>query len=165
MKHWKAGIMGTILTDNEEEDDEEWDILPVEEDPWEAKRHGILKSRMLVELLIGNVAVFSVIFILALIFIRDWRVLLGLGIGVCVACLMVIHMSVTIEQAMYLLPEEAERYVRKQSALRYSAIMIVMCVIGITGFCDIIAAMVGVMTLKVSAYIQPFTHKISKHFM
>lgn len=126
-------------------------------------RHGILKNSTCRELLIGNLCYYILGQILIIAFVYNsakMEVSLGFFIGVAVSAAMVLHMTVSLEQAMCMGERGAYTHVRKTTAIRFAVIYIIFIVIGITGFCNILAALAGVMALKVSAYLQPFTHKV-----
>ena len=97
----------------------------------------------------------------------------GLWIGIVTAMGMAIHIGVVLQDAvadaMAGLPvqetegEENEDAANKRiilfSVLRYIAVVIVFFVVAIFHLGNIITCFIGVMGLKASAYLQPFTHK------
>ncbi len=134
-----------------------------ETDNIDKNRHGILKNPTCRELLIGNLCYYILGQILILAFIYNSakiEVSLGFFIGVLISASMVLHMTVSLEQAMCMGERGAYNHVRKTTAIRFAVIFTIFIVIGVTGFCNILAALAGIMALKVSAYLQPFTHKV-----
>lgn len=126
-------------------------------------RHGILKNSTCRELLFGNICYYILGQILILAFVFNsakMEASLGFLIGVLLSAAMVIHMTVSLEQAMCMGERGAYNHVRKTTAVRFAFIFIIFIVIGVTNFCNILAALAGIMALKVSAYLQPFTHKV-----
>lgn len=84
----------------------------------------------------------------------------GLWIGIAVAVLMVINMAVVILDTVELMAEK--RVSRKSaifSAIRYILVVAAFAVTGIFHLGNLITMFLGVMGLKVAAYLQPFTHK------
>ena len=153
---WNIGI-------EEENTEEEDPIILVESDEPEIVlpfRHGIFTNLACVELLAGNLMYLLIGSIIIMIFIFDIKYLLGFITGVCMSCGMVVHMAVFIEQALRMGEFGAEKHIKKGTAIRYGVLIVLFSIIGITKVVDIIAAMVGVMALKVSAYSQPLTHKV-----
>lgn len=82
----------------------------------------------------------------------------GLWIGVILAAGMAIHMAVVIEDAVSIGSSQGK--VIAMSLARYIVVVLVF-------FCTVyfhvgnpIAAFIGVMGLKIAAYMQPFLHKI-----
>lgn len=88
------------------------------------------------------------------------EVSLGFLLGVLTSVGMLLHMTISLEQAMYMGEKGALNHVRKTTGMRFSVVIIIFVVVGITNICNILAALIGVMALKVSAYLQPFTHKV-----
>lgn len=118
-------------------------------------------NRTGIELIIGNVIYYILGQILILIFAdRKLNVSIGFILGVIISVLMTFHMTIAIEQAMSFNERGADRHVKKTTAARMILCFIALIVIGITRVGDIVAALFGVMALKVSAYLQPLTHKV-----
>lgn len=118
-------------------------------------------NRTGIELIIGNVIYYILGQILILIFAdRKLNVSVGFILGVVISVLMTFHMTIAIEQAMSFNERGADRHVKKTTAARMILCFIALIVIGITQVGDIVAALFGVMALKVSAYLQPLTHKV-----
>lgn len=84
----------------------------------------------------------------------------GLWIGALLAAFLAWHMWKTLNEALDLGAEGAEKIMRKQSLLRYGAVILVLAVLMCTEIVNPLAAFLGVMTLKVAAYLQPITHKV-----
>lgn len=118
-------------------------------------------NRTGIELIIGNVIYYILGQILILIFAdRKLNVSIGFILGVIISVIMTFHMTIAIEQAMSFNERGADRHVKKTTAARMILCFIALIVIGITRVGDIVAALFGVMALKVSAYLQPLTHKV-----
>lgn len=75
------------------------------------------------------------------------------------AALAAYHMWRTLDRALDL-EESAARVIQKNSILRYAVIVVVLGIIMVTEVCNPLAAFLGLMGLKVSAYLQPFTHRL-----
>lgn len=113
------------------------------------------------ELLIGNVIYYILGQIIIILFAeRKMYVSIGFFLGVVISTVMIIHMTISIEQAMSFNERGADKHVKKTTAIRMLLCMIVLIVIGISDVGDIIGTLFGVMALKVSAYLQPLTHKV-----
>lgn len=84
----------------------------------------------------------------------------GLWIGILAAAFAAWHMAYTIENAVDYGESGAVKMLQKSSALRYGVFLLVLGILMIFNFASPIAAFVGMMSLKVSAYLAPFTHKI-----
>ena len=89
---------------------------------------------------------------------------IGLWIGVAIAAGMAIHMAWSFDRVMDLPEKAATNKVRVQSILRYGILLIIFAIILLTDFVHPLTAFLGVMSLKVSAYLQPFSHIVFQKF-
>lgn len=85
---------------------------------------------------------------------------IGLLIGLFVAALSAWHMAYSIDNAVGYDEGTATKQMQKGSSLRYGFWLITLGVLIIFDFASPIAAFVGMISLKVSAYLAPFTHKL-----
>lgn len=85
---------------------------------------------------------------------------LGLWIGVFVAACMAVHMARSLETAFQYDVSTAQKIVIKKNLIRYGCVVIVCVLVMESGFINPLATFLGLMALKVSAYLQPFTHKL-----
>lgn len=60
--------------------------------------------------------------------------------------------------------DAAVKLITRHNIIRYMVIVIVMALVMISGFANPLSAFLGLMGLKVAAYLQPFTHKICAKF-
>lgn len=84
----------------------------------------------------------------------------GLWIGVFLAAALAWHMQRGIESALALGEGGAQKAMRTQSLIRYAAVVLILGVLMCTEAANPLSAFLGVMTLKVAAYLQPVTHKV-----
>lgn len=87
---------------------------------------------------------------------------LGLWIGIGAGALMGIHMKRNIEDALDYDERGAVKHMRKGYVFRYALVALLF---GATIYFEVgnpITLLVGVMGLKIGAYIQPITHKVLK---
>lgn len=99
-------------------------------------------------------------------FVEDQlRYTTGLWIGIAVAAGMAVNMAVVILDTVELMAEKrASRKSAVFSAIRYILVVAVFAVVGVFHLGNLITMFLGVMGLKVAAYLNPFTHKfITKH--
>lgn len=85
---------------------------------------------------------------------------IGLWMGVLLAVAAGIHMWWALDRALDFARDTAVKLMTKYNIIRYVVIVIVMALIMISGIANPLSAFLGLMGLKVSAYLQPFTHKI-----
>lgn len=84
----------------------------------------------------------------------------GLMVGVACACWMAINMAEVIRDSVEICDEsQAARLSTGKANLRYVVVAIVFIVMIKLDVGNPLVAFVGVMGLKVSAYLQPFAHK------
>lgn len=121
----------------------------------------IKKNAVLEELLIG-IAAAGMIFQVTVIWLVKNKLsyTIGLWIGVLLAAFLARHMWKTLNGALDLEAAGAEKAMRKQSIIRYGIVTAVLGVLMCSEMGSPLAAFLGVMTLKVAAYLQPFTHKV-----
>lgn len=113
----------------------------------------------LIELLFGIGVYAAAGVILIMLLMQDkGRSLAAFLIGATVSAGMVIHMYAELEKALFMDEMGALKHTRMTTCFRMVTVAVILAAVGITKG-DVISAVVGVMALKVSAYIQPFTHK------
>lgn len=84
----------------------------------------------------------------------------GLLIGAATAIGMAIHMAVVLRDSMDMAESGRTRRIALQYVLRYLVVVAVFFATAYFEIGNVIVAFVGVMGLKVGAYVQPFTHKV-----
>lgn len=85
----------------------------------------------------------------------------GLAIGIALACGMAINIAVVLQDAIDIYGEsKAQARIIAKSVLRYVVVVVVFYVMMKLGIGNLFAAFIGVLGLKVSAYLQPFAHKL-----
>lgn len=85
---------------------------------------------------------------------------LGLWVGILTAACMAIHMNKSLETAFRYDESTAQKIVVKNNMIRYVCVVIICFLVMKSGFMNPLATFLGIMALKVSAYLQPFTHKL-----
>ena len=135
-------------------------------------RKGLFKRiPMAAELLIGECIYFAagmlIILMVTGIFFRESMLswMLGFFEGVLIAAAIMIHMAISVEDSVSMLEEEALKHTRINYIIRMVLVVVVFLLIVFLKLGDIAAALFGLMALKVSAYLQPFTHKIYQKFI
>ncbi|MCR5249700.1 MAG: hypothetical protein K6E50_03750 [Lachnospiraceae bacterium] len=116
----------------------------------------------LVELWLG-IPVWGLVFeLLILIFLdRKGYYSLGLWLGLLGAGLVAVHMEHTISRALDAGEAGANKVMVAGYLVRYFTMAVLLAVLAVSGIGDPIAAFIGLFTLKLSAYLQPLTHRIS----
>lgn len=86
---------------------------------------------------------------------------LGLLIGCILAAAGVYHMWRTIDQALDL-GDGAQKFMTGRSWMRYGVFVAVFAVLMVTDFANPLTAFLGLMGMKISAYLQPIVHRLSE---
>lgn len=89
---------------------------------------------------------------------------IGLWVGVFLAVGMAIHMQRSIEDGLDLLGDAGVKHMQKASVIRMLIACIVMAVVLYKDWGNPLTLLIGVMTLKLAAYMQPITHKMLEKF-
>lgn len=149
----EAGIL-----DDEEVCEDEIDLVPVTE-------HVTLKQT------VQEMMILMVLWLILIELVGIWwfedKLGIGLGFlaGVLIAAAMVVHIAWTLNWAVDLPEKTAKGKIRLHALLRYFAVVGIFALILFTKVLNPIAAFVGVLALKVSAYLQPLTHRAFKVFL
>lgn len=117
-------------------------------------------DRTLLELLTG-ILFFSIIFQLVALFLPFDRIKSAVGLwpGVLIAFFFAIHMWRSLNKAFQCDEKSAARLMAGGYLIRYLIMAIFLVFLFLTNAGYILAGFLGVMTLKMSAFIQPVTHK------
>ncbi len=89
---------------------------------------------------------------------------IGLWIGVFLAVAAGVHMWWALNKSLDYARDTAVKMMTKYNIIRYLVIVVVMALVMVSGFANPLAAFLGLMGLKVAAYLQPFTHRICAKF-
>lgn len=117
-------------------------------------------NRALLELWIGIVFVGVLCQLIGMWFVADkWLYTIALWVGILLALITVCHMYRTLERTLEM-GANATKAATASNLLRYGCIVIVFLLVWATGVLNPLITFMGIMTLKVAAYIQPFTHKL-----
>ncbi len=94
-------------------------------------------------------------------FVNDRRhALLAVAIGCATAVIYVIHMAVTVDDALCLDEKGAAAEMRKQMIIRYLIVFIIAGASLFFKIADPIFLVISLITIKAGAYLQPTVHKI-----
>ena len=118
-------------------------------------------NEALPELILGIILYGLAVELIGVWFVADkLRYSTGLLIGIALAAGMAVNMAIVLEDAVGLVGQNhAQAKIIAKSILRYLIVVIVFFVMMKLELGNLITAFLGVMGLKVAAYLQPFTHK------
>ena len=86
---------------------------------------------------------------------------IGLWIGIVLAIAGSVHMWWALDRSLDMASKDATKTVGAQYLIRYFILVAVMALLAVSGFANPLFAFLGYMGMKVSAYMQPFTRRIS----
>ncbi len=119
-------------------------------------------NRTLYELMCGIVLFELVCFFAGIWFVpRKGFCALGLFLGMLTAFAMAYHMSWTFDRYLGLAQKQAARMVTLQALIRYFAVAAVLFTILFTKIANPLTAFLGIMGLKIGAYLQPLIHSFT----
>lgn len=136
-----------------------------------AKIGSIIKNKIchyhetLVELIAGIIPVTILVGAVGIVVVSEkLSFCLSLCLGAGAAVLLAIHMFVTIDRSLDMFSEDASKYSRRNYVLRLIfLILIVLCGLKLPGI-HFPGLFIGLMTLKVSVYLRPVSHRILSKF-
>ncbi len=118
------------------------------------------KDHTLHEMMIGITMANIVLAIIAL-FVPDRRhALYAVAAGLAISLLYVIHMAVTLDDALNLDEKSAVAEVRKHMVIRYVLTGVAVGAVLYFHIADPVFLVLSVITIKAGAYLQPFVHKL-----
>lgn len=121
-------------------------------------------NETLLELMMG-IFFCGVVFQVSLVWVTDHKIAysLGLWLGIVAAWLMAFNMWRTLDKAIDLGEAGAMKMLRVYAIIRYlAAVVFLGGTMLMSGYINPLAAFLGLISLKVAAYIQPITHKVIK---
>ena len=117
---------------------------------------------LILDVTVGIVLYNALLAVIALVIYPKSTVFLGLAVGMVVALLMFIHMTLTFQQAAEEADEGAAKRRTTIGVIVRSTIYIGLLIVILWKVpqINIIAVALGAMGLKAAAYAQPFIHKV-----
>lgn len=122
------------------------------------------KNRTLLELQIGIVFIGAVCqFAGAFIVEQQWYYAKSLWFGVLMSLAASIHMYRTLDRGLDY-GADASKIIFRGYLFRYAFLIFVLAVVMVTEVMNPLILFMGYMSLKVAAFLQPFTHKLCNGF-
>lgn len=118
---------------------------------------------VLPELILGIIVYGVLAEMIGIWFVADeFAYTIGLVAGVLIACGMAVNMASVLVDTMdgYVGEQNAKVKVAAKAALRYCVVAVLFAIMAKFEIGNFYASFIGVLGLKVSAYLQPFTHKV-----
>ena len=158
----KEAVNENFPGEGDEEDEDFITEIPEKDKRKSLTKHGFFSNYMAVELLMGILAYYVICEIVLLIIGKKLLYnSIGLFLGIAICVLMLISISRSIERTLsYNSEDQAESYLKRSTIIRLGISLVILVIVAFTNIGNIITLLVGVMALKVSAYLQPFTDKL-----
>lgn len=117
-------------------------------------------DRTLLEMHIGQLFFGSLCQLFGLFFVsRQGHYAAGLWFGIACSMVAAVHMARTLDRAL-LMGDGAAKVITRGYIFRYLMFIVFLVIVSVTGVMHPLTVFLGYMSLKVTAYIQPFTHKL-----
>lgn len=112
--------------------------------------------------MIGVISLYAVLAIILEVVLAKNKIysVMGIVLGSIVAVYMLIYMDQILKRSIGFDAKTVEKYVIRHSIIRYLSVVIVFGVVCFTNCVDPLACFIGLLGLKVAAYLQPIVHKI-----
>lgn len=121
----------------------------------------LTENRTLHEMLIGIlVSNFVIALIGVIVSSQKVQALLGVLFGMMIACFYVIHMAVTLDDALCLDEKGASTEIRKNMLIRYFVTFVVAGCVCYFKWGNPVLCILSILTIKTGAYLQPVIHKL-----
>lgn len=89
-----------------------------------------------------------------------FQITIGFVIGIIFSLILIIHMTASVETAMEMGEQGALKHTRIMYLVRMVALIVVFVVMLLLNVGNVFSLLFGLLSLKLSAYIQPITHKV-----
>lgn len=118
------------------------------------------RNRTVLELQSGIVLFGAVCQLTAMWFVPNMlKFTIGLWLGIAVAMAAGLHMWGSLKKAFDGFEGDVTKKITQAGIIRYVVIVICFAAVAVSDVGEPIAMFVGIMALKIGAYVQPFTHK------
>ncbi len=122
----------------------------------------VAARRVLMQLYIGIGIYFAVFGILGIIFMRPiWLFILSLFVGCAAACFIAYNMYDVLDRALELESGKAKSFVTVRSMIRLGICLVLMAAGIMVDWVSFVGVTVGLLGLKVSAFMNPLIRKIT----
>lgn len=122
----------------------------------------VLKSkiRVLLEMNMGILFCGLIIQIVGSFFVENqWYYARGVWFGIALAMISTLHMYRSLDRALDM-GADASKLVTRDYFIRYVLIFVILLIIMLTEVMNPLVVFLAYMSMKVAAFLQPFTHKI-----
>ncbi len=119
------------------------------------------KNRTLLEMYLGMLFLGLVCQIVGAFFVQNqWRYAASLWFGILLAAISALHLYRTLDSALDFDEKTASKLIFRGYVIRYVSVAVILLIITITDALNPLVVFMAYMSLKVTALIQPITHKL-----
>lgn len=90
------------------------------------------------------------------------NILIGFLVGIIYSAIMIIHMARTVETALDMGEHGAIKHTRIAYMIRIASLLLLFILMLVINIGNVFAMLFGLLSLKLSAYAQPITHKVKE---
>lgn len=88
------------------------------------------------------------------------QIVIGFIIGIIFSIVFIIHMTFSVENALEMGEQGALKHTRIMYVVRMATLVIVFAIMLLLGIGNVFSLLFGLLSLKLSAYMQPITHRV-----
>jgi len=118
-------------------------------------------NRTLLEMLLGLLFWGLILQVVGAFFVEEQGMYAkSVWFGILMACAGIVHMYRTLDRALGYGEKEASKIIFRGYLFRYGFFVLVLAVIMVTNILNPLVVFLAYIGMKVTAYLQPFTHKL-----
>ncbi len=91
------------------------------------------------------------------------QIILGFIFGIIFSIILIIHMTFSVENALEMGEQGALKHTRIMYIVRMVALVVVFAIMLLFGVGNVFSLLFGLLSMKLSAYVQPITHRVMHH--
>ena len=117
------------------------------------------ENHTLHEMMIGITVAEIILAVIAAFTPAGRKALVAVAVGFLISIVFVIHMAVTVDDALSLDEKGAADVMRKQMLIRYAFVCVAFALSVYFRIADPLFLTISILMIKAGAYLQPFVHK------
>lgn len=118
-------------------------------------------NRTLLEMWTGILFLGIILQAVGMFFVKDWILYTeSLWFGILLSLTSTVHMYRYLDRALDFDEKTATKMIFQGYLIRYVMLAVILAVIAVTGVLNFLVVLMAYMSLKVTALIQPITHKV-----
>lgn len=119
------------------------------------------KNRTLLEMYLGMIFLGLVCQVVGAFFVQDQvRYAVSLWFGIATAAVSALHLYRTLDRGLDFDEKTATKLIFRGYLIRYASVAVILLIIVVSDVLNVLVVFMAYMSLKVTALIQPVTHKL-----